>query len=312
MKIRVEKEVINGALTKFCECLTDTNYDFDPAIGRENEIEELMITILTPGKSSLLIGKPGVGKTAILEGLAYRIQKDAVPKSLKNYIIYKTSAAMLNSNCIYNGMLEKNVLELFKALEHERNVILFIDEIHTLVGTGKGTLHESLDIANIIKPFITSDNIHLIGATTNYEYEEYIQGDPAFSRRFENIMIEEPHERDLESIINNTIEMYSKIYKVKVDRKLKQNISSSLLKYTKIEYRNPDNMSYNPDLSISIIAKAFGYARLYDHNYINEQDFIKAYNTTDKVNGKFKIINCTLENKEYSNLININKSLKQN
>ena len=121
-----------GAIKEFCECLTDVKYKYNPAYEREFELEELMVTLLTPGKSSLLIGKQGVGKTAIVEGLAYNIQNNKVPKSLKGFKIYKTSAAMLNSNCIYNGMLEKNVLDLFFALEHEDKVILFVDEIHTL------------------------------------------------------------------------------------------------------------------------------------------------------------------------------------
>lgn len=280
-----------GILANFCDCLTDVKYNFNPAIGREKELEELMITILTPGKSALLIGKPGVGKTAILEGLAYNIQKDNVPKVLKDFVIYKTSAATLNNNCVYNGMLEKNVLDLFNALEYRKDTILFIDEIHTLVGTGKSISHDTLDIANIIKPFITSENIHLIGATTDYEYEYYIKGDPAFSRRFSNIIIEEPKDYTLENILYYTIDKYSKMYNIKVDKNLALNVSKSISKYTRVEYRNPDSIGYNPDLSINIIAKAFGYARLYDKHSIEESDFIRAYNNMDRVNGNFHIFN---------------------
>lgn len=184
------------------------------------------------------------------------------------------------------------------------NIILFIDEIHTLIGTGKGYNSNTLDIANILKPFITSDNIHLVGATTDYEYDEYIQEDPAFSRRFSNIIINEPSNYALESIITNTIYKYSKLYNVKVDKNLANDISKSLVKYTAKTHRNPDNLVYNPDLAISIVAKAFGYARLYDNKKINIDNFIKAYSSSDKVTGNFKIVNS--DNFKSSNIIRLN------
>ncbi len=183
-------------IEKYCECLTDKEYKYDPAVGRDKEIEELMIAILTPGKSGLLLGKAGVGKTAILEGLAYRIQNGNVPNSLKNFVVYKTDGATLNSGCSLNGMLEKRVLDLFKALSDTNNVILFIDEIHTLVGAGRSSDGNQIDIANIIKPYITLDNIHLVGATTELEFEEQMLSDTAFCRRFSNITVNEPNDED--------------------------------------------------------------------------------------------------------------------
>lgn len=283
------------------------NYKYDPAIGRDNEIEELMFTILTPEKSALLIGKPGVGKTSIIEGLAYRIKNGKVPNTLKNFIIYKTSAAILNSGCMYSGMLEKRVIELFKCLKEQHNVILFIDEIHTLIGTGKNNYNNTLDIANIIKPFMTDNNIFLIGATTDYEYHYYIQDDQAFSRRFSNIVINEPSDINLEKILSYTLYKYSDMYKIKIDKKLVKSISISLVKYTSDKYRNIDNgYISNPDLAISIISRAYGYARLYDKKYITSKDFIYAYSHCDRVNGEFKLYN--LNNK----IININKTKQSN
>ena len=137
-----------GILANFCDCLTDVKYNFNPAIGREKELEELMITILTPGKSALLIGKPGVGKTAILEGLAYNIQKDNVPKVLKDFVIYKTSAATLNNNCVYNGMLEKNVLDLFNALEYRKEGLV------TGIGANMFKLAGSVIIFGVVSSYI--------------------------------------------------------------------------------------------------------------------------------------------------------------
>lgn len=182
-------------------------------------------------------------------------------------------------------MLERRVLDLFSSLSNQSNVILFIDEIHSLVGTGRSLSGNSLDIANIIKPYITADNIHLIGATTNYEYDDFIQADPAFSRRFSNIVVDEPDDISLCKILEYTIYEYSKLYKVKVDKELVKNVSISLTHATNMKKRNINNIVYNPDLAISIISKAFGYARLYDKSSISKSDFIKAYSSSDKVIG---------------------------
>lgn len=302
-----EEEILLGVISKLCDCLTDINYNYNPAVGREKEIEELMIAILTPKKSALLLGKAGVGKTSILEGLAYRIQKGDVPKALKNYIIYSTSGANLTSNCIYRGMMEKRVLDLFNALKNERNVILFIDEIHTLIGGGATKEDESMDIANIIKPFITSENINLVGATTTYEYDEYIQSDPAFSRRFSNIVVNEPSDEVLHLILMKTIHKYSQIFKIKVDNNMAHDVCTALVKYTKLSYRSDDAIVCNPDISISIIEKAFGYARLYDKNSIQVDDFINAYKTTDKVRGDINIPSTSTKHKDkLSKIISVN------
>lgn len=187
-------------------------------------------------------------------------------------------------------MLEKRVLELFDILSNEKDIILFVDEIHSFVGTGRSLSGNSLDIANIIKPFITSDNIHLVGATTDYEYDEFIQSDPAFSRRFSNIQVEEPNDETLEKILEYTIQKYSKQFNVKVDKKMVNRIAYALVNATRKTKRNYDKLVYNPDLAISIIAKAFGYARLYNNKSISEREFIKAYEISDKVVGELNII----------------------
>lgn len=287
------KRKISDKLYKYCECLTDKKYEYNPAIGREKELEELMISILTPNKSSIILGNSGVGKTSLVEGLAYNLQRNNVPDALKDYVILQTSAAVLNSNCSLNGMLEKRVIELFNLLKEEKNVILFIDEIHTFIGTGKSFDHNSLDIANIIKPFIVSDDVILVGATTNLEYNEFISSDKAFERRFQIINIDEPKDKNLLNIIQYTIKKYSKIYNVKVKEDILNNVSYQLLNLTSKDYRNINNKSYNPDLVISIISKAFGYARLYNLKEITINEFAKAYNTSNKVKGAFKCIKQT-------------------
>lgn len=202
-------------------------------------------------------------------------------------------------------MLEKRVLDLFNLLSKEANVILFIDEIHSLVGTGRSLAENSLDIANIIKPFITSDNIHLVGATTDYEYEEFIMSDPAFLRRFSNIVVNEPDDKTLYEILKHTIYEYSKLYHIKVDKNIVESMSSSLVSATNIKRRNIDSVLYNPDLAIGIISKAFGYARLYDMHQITHNEFIKAYNSSDKVVGELVIK--SYNEKNTKNIIPISK-----
>ncbi len=205
-------------------------------------------------------------------------------------------------------MLEKRVLDLFNILSNESNIILFIDEIHSLVGTGRTLSQNTLDIANIIKPFITSDDIHLVGATTDYEYEDFIQSDPAFSRRFSNIVVNEPTDEALFEILKHTIYEYSKLYNIKVDKNLVNSISISLVGATNTKRRNINNILYNPDLAIGIISKAFGYARLYDKHQITEKEFIKAYKSSDKVVGDLVIH--SNHNNKISNVISICKFKK--
>lgn len=228
----------------------------------------------------------GVGKTAIIEGLAYRIQQKNVPESLQKYTILETSAARLNNNCMFNGMLEKRVLELFNSLKDEKNVILFIDEIHTLIGAGANIEKGSQDIANMIKPYITNENIKIIGATTISEYNEYILPDKAFARRFNVIKVDEPNEDNLEEILYNTILNHSKNYSVKIAKDYARIVSKALVAATQKNRRNTMNIMYNPDLAVEIISNAFGYARLYDKKEISSDEFKRAYNNSNKVFGK--------------------------
>ena len=151
----------------------------NPAIGREKELKELMLILLTPDKSAILTGKPGVGKTSIVEGLAYLIQKRQVPNQLLNYQIIKVNtSALLGIDPVTGESKIQNLIEELKNYEH---LILFIDEIHTLMGS-KG---EALDFANMFKPGLDRGDIKVIGATTTEEYERYILRDKAFVRRFQ-------------------------------------------------------------------------------------------------------------------------------
>ena len=301
-----KKRQVSDKLNKYCEDLTAKKFKYNPAIGRNKELEELMIAILTPHKSAILTGQPGVGKTAIIEGLAYNIQHGNVPDALKNYTILQTSASVLNSNCTLNGMLEKRVLDLFSLLEKENNVVLFIDEIHTLIGTGS-SFERSLDIANIIKPFLTSNNICLIGATTIDEYDEFISYDNAFQRRFIPIEIQEPEDNTLYEILVHTLDSYSNMYNIKVDEISKTEFAKILVKNTVKSKRNNYEYQYNPDLAISILATTFGYARLHNKKKLDISDLAMAYNNSQRVNGKLTYTSLNLKPKNNkNNIIKIN------
>ena len=153
------------------EFLTNKNYLSNPAIDCEEEIEELEIALLTPSKSAILVGPPGVGKTAITEGLAYRISKGQVPPALQNKQILKINTSSLVRGCTLVGMFEAKVEKLMQYLSENPDTILFVDEIHTAIGAGLGS-KGNLDLANIMKPYIDRGQVKVIGATTEEEYEE--------------------------------------------------------------------------------------------------------------------------------------------
>ena len=155
-------------LKSYGENFTEKEYITNPAIGREEEIKQLALILLTPEKSAILIGKPGVGKTAIVEGFAYRIQIGNVPDVLKTYQVIKVNTSALLGMDPDTG--ESKIQILLDELKNYHNLILFIDEIHTLMGT-KG---EALDFANMFKPGLDRGDIKVIGATTTEEYEQYI------------------------------------------------------------------------------------------------------------------------------------------
>ena len=173
-------------LKSYGDNFTEREYITNPAIGREEEIKQLVLILLTPEKSAILVGKPGVGKTALVEGLAYRIQIGNVPNALKGYQIIKINTSALLGVDPETG--EGKIQILLDELKNYHNLILFIDEIHTLMGNKE----DALDFANMFKPGLDRGDIKVIGATTTEEYEQYILRDKAFVRRFQKVDIAEP------------------------------------------------------------------------------------------------------------------------
>ena len=178
----MQENSYNGfsVIKNYGEDLTAKEYITDPAIARDEELKKLMMVLLTPEKSGLLIGKAGVGKTSIVEGLSYRIKKGLVPVPLQGYRVIKINSSSLVGKINYNGKEEMIVTILVEELKTVSKTILFIDEIHTLIGNNSQI---SMDLANILKPAIDRGAIKLIGATTDIEYNTYIIRDRAFLLR---------------------------------------------------------------------------------------------------------------------------------
>jgi ATP-dependent Clp protease ATP-binding subunit ClpC len=185
----------------------------DPIIGRENEIERVSQILSRRKKNNpILIGEPGVGKTAIVEGLALRIHQKKVPRTLFNKRIVMLDMAALVAGTKYRGQFEERMKAIMNELEKSREVILFIDEIHTIVGAGGAT--GSLDASNIFKPALARGELQCIGASTLDEYRQYIEKDGALDRRFQRVVVDPPSPEDTIHILDNIREKYEDFHNV--------------------------------------------------------------------------------------------------
>lgn len=188
----------------------------DPVIGRDEEIRRVLQILSRRTKNNpILIGEPGTGKTAIVEGLAHRIIRGDVPENLKNKQIYSLDMGALVAGAKYKGEFEERLKSVVNEVtKSEGEIILFIDEIHTLVGAGKGD--GAMDAANILKPALARGELRSIGATTLDEYQKYFEKDKALERRFQVVMVEEPDELDTISILRGLKEKYENHHKVRI------------------------------------------------------------------------------------------------
>ena len=259
-------------LENYGENFQKNEYLTNPAIGRDEQIKQLILILLTPDKSAVLIGKPGVGKTATVEGLAYRIQRDLVPDVLKGYQVIKLNTAALLGVDPITG--ESKVQTLIDELKDKTKLILFIDEIHTLMGT-KG---EALDFANMFKPALDRGDIKVIGATTTEEYERYILRDKAFVRRFQKVEIFEPTREENIQILIGTLPKIEirtgakMLYTSFIQRKMMEFITDITSEYKRIY----EIGSRYPDVSLTIVQQAFSNALFDNRREVNVNDFRQA------------------------------------
>lgn len=190
----------------------------EPVINRDDEIRSIIRILSRKTKNNpVLVGEPGVGKTAIVEGLARKIVENQVPENLKNKTVVELDMASLVAGTQFRGQFEERIKNVLKKVEESNgNIILFIDEIHMLVGAGS-TSDGSMDAANIIKPMMARGQLHLIGATTLDEYRERIEKDPALERRMQKVFIEEPSIDDTITILRGIKERYETYHDVKIE-----------------------------------------------------------------------------------------------
>ena len=290
-----------GVLSEFGTVLNDEIAD--KIYLRDKEITNIMEVLLRKNKNNpLLIGHAGVGKTALVKELARRIKVGDVPVELKNKKIISVQVSTLISGTKYRGEFEARVNDLIKECIKNKNIILFIDEIHTIMKTGSS--EGAIDAGNILKPYLCSGEIKIIGATTISEYNEYIKKDQALLRRFTPIMVNEPSLKDMEFILNKVKKSYEEYYKLKINKNIVNYIICNTDKYM-------PNL-YNPDKSIEVLDTVCSKKIL--DNYVNKskdmnikridvdnliQERVNIINIDDN---KFNEVKCELE-KKYNELI---------
>ena len=269
-------------LESYGEDLTGKTYVTDPAIARDDEIKKLMIVLLTPEKSGLLIGKAGIGKTAIVEGLAYRIQKGLVPNALQGYKVVKINSSSLVGKITYNGKEELIISVLVNELRNVNKMILFIDEIHTLIGA---KTDNPMDLANILKPVIDRGMVKLIGATTDIEYNTYVVRDRAFLRRFDRIDVLEPTGETVVRILMGTLPKIESQTGIKF--KYNDYIVKMLLESI-VEATNPYKRVYGlgamyPDICFSVLTAAFSNALYENKQVVDVKDVYNAIKNSKRI-----------------------------
>lgn len=239
----------DGVLTQYSTDLTAEAADgkLDPVIGREEEIERLMQILSRRTKNNpCLIGEPGVGKTAVIEGLAQRIAEGLVPDGMKQKRIMTLDLSALIAGSKYRGEFEERMKRLLREVKYAGNVILFLDEVHTIIGAGGA--EGAMDASNILKPSLARGDLQLIGATTIAEYRKYIEKDAALERRFQPVMVEEPSQEECMKILKGIVSKYEMHHHVSVTEEALQAAVQLSARYI-----NDRNL---PDKAIDIIDEA--------------------------------------------------------
>lgn len=256
-KLKEEFSILEG----YGEELTGKEYITDPAIERDPEIKEITLVLLTPEKGAMLVGKPGIGKTAIVEGLAYRIQKGLVPDALKGWKLYKINMTSLMGTIENEN--DNRIELLIRELKNRDKTIIFIDEVHLLVNRNENS---GVDFANMLKPALDRGTIKMIGATTTEEYETYILRDRAFNRRFQKVDIAEADGPTTVKILLGTLPKLERQTGVTLAYTpfIKERIMKFIVEMTSEYKRVYEVASRYPDICLTIIANALSYA-LYDN-----------------------------------------------
>lgn len=252
------------SLSKYARNLVDDARarKLDPVIGRDEEIRRVLQILSRRTKNNpILIGEPGTGKTAIVEGLAHRILRGDVPENLKNKQLYSLDMGALVAGAKYKGEFEERLKSVVNEVTRsEGQIILFIDEIHTLVGAGKG--EGAMDAANILKPALARGELRSIGATTLDEYQKYFEKDKALERRFQTVMVDEPSVADSVSILRGLKERYENHHKVRI-------LDSAIIAAAELSHRYISDR-FLPDKAIDLMDEAAAKLRM-EHDSVPEE-----------------------------------------
>ncbi|EEK13849.1 ATP-dependent chaperone protein ClpB [Capnocytophaga gingivalis ATCC 33624] len=257
-----------NSLNKYAKNLTQLAHSgkLDPVIGRDEEIRRVLQILSRRTKNNpMLVGEPGVGKTAIAEGLAHRIVNGDVPENLKDKTIYSLDMGALIAGAKYKGEFEERLKSVVKEVtSSDGNIILFIDEIHTLVGAGGG--EGAMDAANILKPALARGELRAIGATTLDEYQKYFEKDKALERRFQKVMVEEPDTESAISILRGIKEKYEAHHKVRIK-------DEAIIAAVELSERYIPNR-YLPDKAIDLMDEAAAKLRMEINSKPEELDVL--------------------------------------
>ncbi len=298
-----------NALNKYARNLNDLarKGKLDPVIGRDEEIRRVLQILTRRTKNNpILIGEPGVGKTAIAEGIAHRIISGDVPENLKNKLIFSLDMGSLIAGAKYKGEFEERLKSVVKeVIASDGEVVLFIDEIHTLVGAGAS--EGAMDAANILKPALSRGDLHVIGATTLNEYQKYFEKDKALERRFQVVMVNEPDKLDAISILRGLKERYETHHQVRIK-------DEAIIAAVELSQRYITDR-FLPDKAIDLIDEASAKLRLEINSVPEELDekerrirqleIEREAIKREKDEGKLKHLN-----EEIANLDEIRKALK--
>ncbi len=263
----------------------------DPVIGRSDETDRIIEVLSRRTKNNpCLIGEPGVGKTAVIEGLAQKIVNNCIPENLKNKRVITLDIPSLVAGAKYRGDFEERVKKCLAEAKKMKDIILFIDEIHTIVGAGAA--EGAIDAANILKPMLARGEIQLIGATTLKEYRKYIEKDQALERRFQPIYIEEPSLENSIKILNGIKNKYEEHHQVKIT-------DSAIIASVELSNRYI-NDRFLPDKAIDLIDEASSKVKL--KSFIEPSELKKTKKELDEINN---LKECAIDNQEYEKAANL-------
>lgn len=279
LKEKATQEGKISILARYGEDFCAKEYITNPAIGRAEEIKQLILILLTPEKSGILVGKPGIGKTSIVEGLAYQLQRDNVPDALKGYCIVSVKTPSLLGTLPTGETRLQTLVDELKGLE---KIILFIDEIHMLIGS---TNESEMDFANMFKESLGRGSIKVIGATTTEEYERYILRDKAFVRRFQKVEVAEPDREMTIKILMGTLPKIEKTTgaKLKYTQFVQSEIMAFIVDITS-EYKRIYGIgSRYPDICLTLLAQAFSQAVFANRKEVTIIDVRKAIENSKNI-----------------------------